>query len=70
VTLDDSSVVLGFFNNNPLAKTHAAVDLVGGLWQSAARQGLCHSLSTIQKELSTAGVKFQDSLLPGEVVSQ
>ncbi len=56
------------FSNSPLAYVHASVDLVEGFGQAAVESGICHSLPLVLAQQSTAGVRFHNSLLPGEVV--
>ena len=66
---NDSFAVLQFFYYRPLANAHASIDLVGGFGQAAVESGICHSLPLVLAQQSAAGVRFHNSLLPGEVVS-
>ncbi len=65
----DSLAVLELFSKSPTAIVHASSLLTRGIGLSATEKGLCRSQPTVQAQLAIAGVKVQNTLLPGEVVS-
>jgi len=69
VAVSDSQVVLELFSESPPAAVYASIERTRGLGQTAAGAGICHSLPVRQAQHAVAGVKSQNSLLPGEVVS-
>ncbi len=64
----DSQVVVSLLNAGLVASVHASVDPVRGLGVATLSQGECRSFSDNPCQQDVAGVKSQDSLLPGEVV--
>lgn len=66
---NEAKVVLELFGVSLFAVVHTSGGFVLALKPSATQLGLCHSLPLGQAALAVAGVKFSDSILPGEVVS-
>ncbi len=64
----DLQTVLELFGASPPAVVHPADESTRELSPSPTNNGLCHS-PTRRAESSVAGVKFSDSILPGEVIS-
>ncbi len=64
----DSQAVLELFGASPPAIVHTTDELPQGLNPTAMQKGFCHLLPLGQATVSVAGVKFQNLLLPGEVV--